>query len=217
MRVKLVCFLIVALVLVGAFGNFVRADDLENTLDSAGMSASEAQEYIDSQRWSFLSGEWKEFFLKNPAIQKVDSALQQLNSIFVVLFARDYSLSLEMLIVLMLWVFTLLSIPGYFYFIEQQPLRWLAGLAGTVIIAHLQVFNYLTTVAIKVIFYRTAWYWSLITFVVLIGMIVGYLYLNRYISGYLQAAREANKKRGLETNVKRIEAFQKAQSRGLGS
>jgi hypothetical protein len=216
MRVKVFCVFALTLVLCGIFASFVRADDLENTLDEAGLSASQAQEYIDAQRWNFLSGEWKEFLLKNPFIQRFDSTMQKLNPIYIVLFARDYSLSLEMLLVFLLWLFTLLSIPGYLYFIEQEPLKWVAGLAGTVILAHLTIFNFLANVAVKIMFYKPVWYWSLIMFVVCIGLIATYLYLNRYLSGYLRAAREANKKRGLETKIKRIDAYQKSQSQAAG-
>jgi uncharacterized integral membrane protein len=155
--------------------------------------------------------------MENSAIQRFDSTMHKLNPLYIVLFARDYSLSLEILLVFMMWLFTLLSIPGYLYFMSRESLRWLVGFVGTVIIAHLQIFNYLTTTAVKLIFYKSEWYWSLILFVVCIAMIAGYLYLNRYISGYLRAAREANEKRGLETSVKRIEAFQKGQKRGLES
>ncbi len=217
MRVRVFCFVVLALILCSLLASVVHADDLQNTLDNTGMSASQAQEYIDAQRWNFLSGEWKEFFMKNPFIQRFDSAMHKLNPLYIVLFARDYSLSVEMLLVFMMWLFTLFSFPGYLYFIGKESASWIAGFAGTIVIAHLQIFNYLAAAAIKVIFYRSVWYWSLITFVVCIAMITGYLYLNRYISGYLKAARELNEKRGLETSVKRIEAFQKGQKRGLES
>jgi hypothetical protein len=123
MKVRVFCVFVLALVLCSVFASFVRADDLQNTLDSAGMSASQAQEYIDSQRWSFLSGEWKNFLMENSAIQRFDSTMHKLNPLYIVLFARDYSLSLEILLVFMMWLFTLLSIPGYLYFMSRESLR----------------------------------------------------------------------------------------------
>ena len=215
MKVKFFVFCALAVILCAFLLNSVRADDLENTLTGVGMDAEQAQEFIDSQRYNFIAGEWKGFLLENPFIQKIDAGLRQLNPIFIILFARSYSLSLDMLLVFMMWLFTLLSLPGYAYFMNQNSLKWLAALITTVIIAHLQVFNYLTGAAIKIIFYRPAWYWSLILFVVCIAMIVGFLYLNKYITGHLRAAREANEKHGFETRVKKIEAYQKGQSRGL--
>lgn len=210
---KLVSLWVAFFVICSVFvGMSVRADDLQNQVAGLEQTAQSTQDIIDQQKFSYLSGQWKELFLKNKFVGSIDAFLHKINLIFVVLFARDYTFSLEMLFAFMFWLFTLLSLPGYFFFIENSSLRYLAAVAGTVILAHVLIFNYLTTIAVKIVFYKSTWYWSVLTFVFIIAIVAGYLYLNRYLSKYLQAAREANKKRGLETDVKRISAYQDAQS-----
>lgn len=208
MGVKRLSLLAFAFLVLGLFvPASVYAGDLQNQVQGLEQAAEQTQELIDQERLNYLGEEWAGLFLNNKFIQPFHVFFGKINWFFLVMFAKDYSFSLEMLLAFMFWLFTLFSLPGYFFFIGQPSLRSLAALVGTVLLAHLSIFNYLSVVAVKLMFYKPTWYWSLVTFVFIVIVLMFYLYLNRAFGRALKYQKLLNKRKEIENRVTVLEAY----------
>lgn len=186
---------------------------LEN--DSIVRGVGKLQEFAEGERWKYLGEEWQGILLKNKVIARFDSAFTKANVVFVILFARDYALSATLFIAFLIWLFTWLSLSGYFLFIENKGYRNLAALAITIALAHLQIFNFLSEGAFKIIFYKPEWWWSLISFILIVVAIFAYLYINKVFAAAIKKGAEAGKKRALEHRVRKQEEFQRGVGEGV--
>ncbi len=200
--------------------SFISAQDLAGRIDETRDNLENTREVVDEAKYNFLSDQWKEVFLQNKFVAAMDQRLQDINILFVVFFGRNYSLSLEMFLVLLMWLFTFLSLPAYFsaapsYLVlsKKEGLMWLAALAGATLIAHLQLYNFLAGAAIKLMFYRSGGLWSFMTFIVIIVMIMIYFYFAKYIGLKIKATQKRNRDNGFEDRVLVLEAYKKGMSR----
>lgn len=171
--------------------------------------------FTEENRWEYLGGEWRKALLKNKIIGRFDAAFTRINFVFVILFARDYSLSLTLIFVFLLWLFTALSIEGYLIIIENKSYRALAAFAITIALAHMQVFNYIAKGAFKIIFYRSEWWWSLLSAVIVFVAAFLYLYINKIFAAKIKKGHEEARKKHFEHKTKELESFQKGVGEGL--
>lgn len=212
-------FLVLFLVLFVSL-SFVAAQDLGDISDQATKTAENVSETIEDIKVKFLGTEWKEFLLKNKFIKRADKALTKLNPLFFLLFSRNYSLSLEMFFVFLLWLFVLLSVGSYTSFFEHPGFekyglsgltKLIAPLAITIILAHIQVFNSITAGIIKVIFYKSSTLWSIAAFVIVITGLIFILFLNKMLGDRLKKFKEDAEKKELKHEVEK----QKAELEGM--
>lgn len=182
-------------------------EKLQDTKDST-LSA------IEEARTNFLGEQWKAFFLANKYIAGVNGFFESISIVFVIFFAHPYSFSLEFFFVFLLWVLTILSIPAYFVFTNSSELRFVSALGVTIVIAHLQIFNLLAKTGVQMLFYRKSTLWSIITFVILMGGLVLYYFVNKIFAARIKKLRDRNKSRGIEYRVKKIEKFNAGVERG---
>lgn len=214
---------VVALAFLIAFiSGFVDAADgglagqgsgITSGIENASERVEYARDYIEQKRWEYIGEQWKGFFLGNSITRGIDSFFRAINVVFVVLFGHSYSLSLMMLLVFMLWLATFLSLPKYFFFIGSNGLRWLAALGATVIIAQLQIFNYISAGLYKLILFRTGTGWALGMFALILVLLAIYFALMKWLGRYIERAQEINKKKGLESRLLVLEAYQKGLKR----
>ena len=168
---------------------------------------AKTQEQIDEIKVTFLDEQWKELFLKNKVIGAIDAFFHKINLVFVILFARSYSFSLEMFFAFLLWLTVLLFLPGYMYFMDNKWYRLLSALILTIILAQLQIFNSISLLMMKAFLYSTTWYWSLIIFFMLLVALFVLFYINKILGTKLRKTRERNKSKGFEYRVKVLEAY----------
>lgn len=190
----------------------VRAEDvtgLEGQIENASKTINNIEENISKIKYDYLSGQWKEVFLKNKTIASINSFFTDINIIFVILFGRSWSLSLEMLFSFMLWLFTLLSLTSYAYF-RNGWYKTIFVIAVTILLAQLQIFNYIALIAVKLMFYRSSASWSLITAIFIFVAIFFYLIINKKIAASLKKTREEKRKLLQEEKTKELEAFNKS-------
>jgi hypothetical protein len=195
-------------------------DTITDTTNNLNNNITKAKEFTDKDKWDFIGSQWKEILLKNKAISAVDGKFTQVNVVFVVLFARDYSLSLEMLFVFMLWLFTLLILPKFVKllrlplifspkFFENGRARFLFSLGGVIILAHARLFAPISDAATKAVLYKSSFWWRLVTFAtIFIGLFL-YLKLSGLIAQSLLKAQEKKEKEELKEKVEKVEKFQK--------
>ncbi len=170
----------------------------------------------EEEKWEYLGRQWKELLLKNKLISSVDGFFRKINFVFVVLFSRYYGFSMELFFVFLMWIFTFISLPKYFVWLKVGWQKLLAGFAGTLILAHIQVFNYLASGAFKLIFYKKSGVWVTIIYIVIFFAIIFYYFLNRYFAGMLKKSQEKKEKEELEFKVKKSEERMGKMRKGIG-
>jgi hypothetical protein len=177
----------------------------------------DVNEAIEDENLDYLSERWQGFLLKNRFISFLDSFFQDLNIVFVVLFSRSYSLSVVMFFVSLLWIFTLFSLLGYAGFLKEDWMRWLSALAGTIVLAQTQLFNFVAEGAFKVMFYKSSTLWTFLSFFLIIVAIVIYYFINKIFADQIKAGREKMEKEELKSRVARQESFSQGVKKMSGS
>jgi len=131
-------------------------------------------------KWLELGARWKEMLLKNPVVFEIDNLFKKGNIIFVVLFGRDYSLSLTLFFLIILWLYfwsQFNKIIGTFSSFSSGT-SIVISLGMTIILAQLKFFDWASEILFKLIFFREdvwGWIWAIGGFLVVIfvGMIIG--------------------------------------------
>jgi hypothetical protein len=203
--------LLVLLFFVLLFSSFVAAsshDSLGN-LGSVGEDAKTVQEIVEGKKWEYIGERWKDTLLKNDNIAAIDGFFRKIDFVFVVLFARNYDLALELFFAFLIWLFTLLSVQRYLFFLKEGWQKTIGSFAVVVGLAHTQLFNYVSRELFRLMFFSSQWYWNLLSFVIIIVAIVFFYVLNKYISGLLSAQEAAKKVRRFERNQEKVETIAK--------
>ena len=185
-------------------------DQIEGVVDNLENNITKIKGFTERDKWDFIGSQWKEFLLKNKVIAGVDAFFTKINIVFVVLFAHDWAISLEMLFIFLLWVFTAISLYGYTncFLIKSSFQKFFIALALTIVLAQARLFYFISTGLIKVILFKSSPWWKSLTLVVVLGGLVVYLMVNKSISKSLIKAREKRDKELLEEKVKKTEKFQ---------
>ncbi|PIN90317.1 hypothetical protein COU60_01855 [Candidatus Pacearchaeota archaeon CG10_big_fil_rev_8_21_14_0_10_34_76] len=205
---------IVLLSIVFLFSNIV---GVHAQIDTSGLeggvrgvqdTAEGIQDLAEKEKWDYLGEEWKKKFLENKFIAGIDGIFTKLNGFFKVLFARDYSFSIEMLFAFMIWLFTLISLIGYAggWFKEGWQ-SLLAGIGGTILLAHVGVFNFISSFMFKLIFYGAGTLWRSLIFILLIVASFFYLFLNEILIKRIRASRLARLRKERERKSENMEKF----------
>lgn len=217
MNKKIGGLFLLTLVLVGLISAFVSSQGdlggLKGDAENLSENVEGLRDFVEGEKYNYLGEQWKEILLKNKYIARANGNFEKINFLFVILFARDWSFSLEMLFVFMLWLFTYLSINSYsvwfntLFMMREGWQRALASLAATLILAHIQVFNTISRAAVKVMFYRKDAWWNFVAFIVLIVALAAYLFINKYWARKIKKAKEKQEKADLKSDVKANTAF----------
>ena len=196
------------------FGIFVSAqlDGLENQIEGISENlennVTKLKEFTEKSKWDFIGSQWKEFLLKNKAIAGVDAFFTKINVVFLVLFARDWSISMGMLFAFLLWLFTLFSL--YWYASAYDLKSWkifLLSICGTIALAHIRLFNVLSVIFEKMMFYKATFLWKMSIFILVIVLINVYLFINKFFSKQIKISREKAKQQSLEDEVNKSKVF----------
>ncbi|MDO8508691.1 MAG: hypothetical protein Q7S27_03330 [Nanoarchaeota archaeon] len=185
------------------------AIDVKESAEKIRETAGKLKELQEEKNAEFLALEWQKFLLGISFFNRLDQFFMKDKFIFNWIFALDYSFSLSVLFSVLIWIFTFIALPSYFIFLEGNAYKWFAGLAGTIILAHLQLFNYLGALGSRLVFYGHSAIWtSLTSFVVLIFIVMYYLF-NLAIASRLKKAKKEGKLNELEHEVKEEKEFRK--------
>ncbi len=142
-------------------------DGFANQLDDASGRIEDTADNIEQltreeSKWQYLGEKWKEYFLKNPVVAKMDELFSKGNLFFVVLFGRDYALSLTLLFLIILWFYFFIQfnkIIGTFSTFSYLT-STIVSLGMTIILAQLRFFNWASEMIFKLIFFREGvWGW----------------------------------------------------------
>ena len=141
--------------------------------------------------------------LGNKYVSSIDSFLQKISPVFLILFGEPYSLSGILFIMIIIWF--------YFFFTFSEILRdfspfsegisWIIGLGITIIMAQIQLLRKITEGLVWLVFYKEgSWY----RFLIITGIVVALILLYYFTSAFGKAYREQKKKAKEEINREKL-------------
>ena len=153
-------------------------------------------------RWEYLSEVWQEILLENQGVAFFNDLFERGNIVFVVLFGRDYSLSLTLIFLIILWVYfwsQFNKIIGTFSTFSSGT-SLVISLGLTIILAQMQFFDWASQMIFKLLFIREgafAWVWTIgsILFAILFAMMFSRFFSSLKIT--YKAHREERKRKEL--------------------
>jgi hypothetical protein len=194
---KIFSIIFLALLLVSTI-SFVLAqnplDEFAGKIDEGTKKIEETEQKVqnltrEDAKWEYLGEWWQGFLLKNKAIAFMDNLFTKGNIVFVVLFGRDYALSLTLLFLIFLWVYFLSQFDKILSTFSTfgSGTSFVIALGMTIILAQMKFFDWFSEVLFKLVFYQEGvygWIWVVgsIIFAILVGMI-----LSRFFSSLKRA------------------------------
>jgi hypothetical protein len=151
--------------------------------DSIVQGVEGLQETVEGRKWEYIGEQWKELLLKNKNIAAIDAMLKKFNIVFVVLFGRDYELSLILLFTIMFWIFFFAMfskiITGFSTF--SSGVSFIIAFILTIILAQFKAYYALSLLVVKVLFFKQG-IWPWIAFLVFfVAYLIFLIYLERIV------------------------------------
>ena len=210
--IGIIAFFILVIFVIGVFaqvdstGVKEGVDELRDKYEDV----KKTKEQIEEEKLDFLGNKWREFLKGNEFIAKFDSFLKKSNIVFVVFFARNYEMSVEMFFVLVLWSITFISLIKYMVWFKEGWQKFALALGSVVILSHIQLFNIVSRGMFKLMFYKKGALWVFLSIVIIIVIVMLYYYINKLIAKSLEDSKKAREKAELEMKVKKIEEREKS-------
>lgn len=159
MMKKLVIFSFIFLLLT----SFVIAvNGLEEGVEGVKGTAEDIQSFTEKERWEYLSSEWKEILLKSNSISTIDSFFRKIDFVFFLFTGEHYDLSLTLFFSVLLFIFFFVIFGRIFanFSTFSTWVSYVIAFALAVALAHLRVYDFLSLLIFKVLFYREGvWSW----------------------------------------------------------
>ena len=157
-------------------------------------------------KWQYLSQEWPKIILKNKYIAPIDSFFHTISPLFFILFAKEYSLSLTLIITIVLWFYFLFFFYEIFKDFSSFSKSVSLGISFLmiIIIAHLKILENISYFFIKLAFGERVWYYSIIIWLVIIIILVIAYKLEKITGKSIRERREEMKKIMKEAEEKSI-------------
>ena len=149
-------------------------NQLEGTAGNLEKNISAIREFTEKDKLDFIGAQWKEVLLKNKAVASIDALFTRMDVVFLVLFKHSWALSLEMLFVLLSWFATLLILYKYGSFIKNWLLRLIVVFVINVGIAQIGIYTVVSGVLVRLVLYKTGFWWNLAMFVVALVILLLY-------------------------------------------
>lgn len=183
------------------------------TLDTSGLE--ETQEQIEGvtetfeevQRWDYLSGAWRDFFLQNSIIASIDGFLKKIDLAIFILIGEHYELGLTFIVSVALWLL-------FFIFISRALTTFSTLKKGTslgigigiaVLLGHAKIYSFISEFIFRAVFFRGGvWAWLWAAFLVL-----GYFLMLSYVEKILMGIKKSIDFVRLKERVDKTEAFVK--------
>lgn len=179
----------------------------ENLESGADKTIDKASILTNENSQDFLTGQWKEFLLKNKIVSGFNDFFEKIDIVFLILFGRHWEISLQMFFTFLIWLFTVLFLSKFMLFFESGIMRLFGGLLATIVLAQLKVFKFLGDFIFNAIYFKDGILWTGIAWTVTIVLFGLYLKLGKFISRMIEKKKEKDKKEKIELGEKKIEAI----------
>ena len=202
------------------FTQLVYAEDILGGLDEKvedieekKKNIEESVEKIKETKWDYLGEKWKNLLLKNSFVSFVDNFFQKINFVFVVLFSENYSLSLTLFFIIILWFYFFFKLSEILtdYSAFSQGIATAIGFGIVIIFAQLKVLRSVVEFFGWLVFSQKVWWVQLIIFVIIV-FILFFLYklssqIGKSFKEYGEKSKEEMEKEEEKINRGIIKSF----------
>jgi hypothetical protein len=183
----------------------ISQEKMENITDQFD-KANEWRENITENQAArdYLKTELKKALLNNPFIKSMNDYFERNTLFFRIVFGMDYSLSLTLFFVIIIWFVTFLKLPDLIKGKKKilgreieinEILAWIFSLIITMLLAFLQVFYLISRLFIQIMFFNENSFIRIVIFILLILVIVIYY---KFLSNFSRDKKLQEKKNAEE-------------------
>ncbi len=171
-----------------------------------------------NEKWEYLGEEWKSILLEEPIIKGIDSFFQKINTVFVVLFAEPYSLSLKLFLIIALWsIFFFIFHRIFKYYTSfSKPIPLGISLTLVVIMSHLKLFEKQVNFLMTLFFGdKPLWMKLILGIIIILVLVILFALIKKFgkqIAESRRKMKEEEERLKIETGAKAGEALTKAVS-----
>lgn len=157
-------------------------------------------------KWEYLQKEWRTIFLKNKYISYIDKILTKINIVFVILFGENYSLSISLLVIIILWIYFLYMFFSVLrdYSAFSEGISFLLSFALVVIASQLKIWSKISGWIMWLLFEDKPWYASLILAIVILAALGLLLFFIKSYGSNIVENRKKNLQEEAEQKMKTI-------------
>ena len=193
----LICFLLL--------GNLVIAANLIDSVDSGVQKVDDAAKKIDdikNTKWDYLGKEWKAMFLKNSIIKDLDSFFTKFSIVFKILLGMNYSLSLVLFFVFLLWLIFIVESKRLLKTVEGfgNGIALLISIVLAIIISYFHFFEYAVRSLGNFIFSPENYFFRFLLFCLVIILFIFADFLDRFVYFYIKKENKILRKDEEELN-----------------
>jgi hypothetical protein len=192
--------------------NISSADEYDSAVSNTlGINYTQVEETTTglTSNWEYLSKEWGTILLKNSIVQAIDSFFHKINIVFFVLFAENYSLSLKLLLMVILWVFILFFVNKIFkyYSTFSKPVSFGIAFILDLMFSHIGAISFPVDNLLWLFFGQKTWWAKLIIAIVAIAILS---IMNFLVVKYGKQWKENRRKMKDLLNSKKLDSQTKA-------
>jgi len=155
----------------------------------------EGLENIKETKGDYLWEKWTSVFLNNKVVSLADSFFQKINFLFVVLFSENYSFSLTLFFIIILWFYFFFKLSEILtdYSTFSSFVATAIGFGLVIIMAQLKFFRVIVESLEWLVFSSEGWWLRLIIFVVIVFILIFLYKLSSQIGNSFKKNREKTK------------------------
>lgn len=171
---KSIWIVLLGLIILPLFLNLLSSAENISGLGSLNPENLEDTTVKLTSSWEYLSQEWKTILLRNSFVKGVDSFCLSISTVFFVLFSESYSFSLELLLVIFVWVYFLLVFNNIFSNFSTFS-KWASfgiSFALTLMFAHLKIIKMPVTAIIWFFFGEKPWWAKIMIGAIVVALLV---------------------------------------------
>ena len=189
LRIILLCFVLLVSAVSG------QLDEAEKKIDETSKNLQEsvdkARGFTQADYWENIGLQWKEFLLRNKFVSSANAFFTKINIVFVILFGMNWSLSFNMLFAFLFWIVILYCIYRYTSTISDGWLSFLYSFIALVLLAQINLFEYVGKWSVALVFYKSAFLWKVAFFLGVLVLFVIFGILNKSLSNWFKKRKES--------------------------
>lgn len=191
---KIILFSSICIFLIlflGIISSVEKLNEVKEAVDTKIESVEDVKESIEEKKWDYLSEQWDKILLKNKFVSGIDNFFKKINIVFIVLFGENYSLSLTLFFVIVLWLFFFINFNIIFrdYSIFSEGISLSLSFCLTIILAQFKFYRLFSEIIFKLIFFKEG-IWGWIWFFVFLVFFVFLISLNKTIGKQKKEQKE---------------------------
>ncbi len=149
-------------------------DEKVEELEEKKKNIEEGVEKIKETKWDYLGEKWKNLLLKNSFVSFADGFFQKINFAFVILFSENYSLSLTLFFIIILWLYFFFKLSEILtdYSSFSSAIATAIGFGIVIILAQLKILRSVVEFFGWLVFSQKVWGVQIIIFVIIVFVLV---------------------------------------------